>query len=49
MNGLTSAQSREVAEALPNVTCNYTTRDETGEGWREHERYNWMRSFFQDS
>ena len=46
MNGLTSEQNREVVEALPNCLCNYTTRDETQEGWREHERYFWMRSFF---
>ena len=47
MNGLTSEQNRAVVEALPNCTCNYTTRDETGEGWREGERYQWIRELFQ--
>ena len=49
MNALTSAQNRAVVEALPNCTCNYTAWGETNEGWRTHERYYWMRSFFGES
>ena len=48
MNGLTAAQNQAVVEALPDCVCNCTTRDETGDGWREGERYQWLRSFFYD-
>jgi len=47
MNGLTSEQNKAVVEALPNCLCNYTTNNETGEGWREGERYQWIRELFQ--
>ena len=46
MNGLTTEQNLAVVNALPDCVCNYTTRDETSEGWREGETYQWMRSFF---
>ncbi len=46
MNPASRADEEALAAALPECQCNYTTRDETGEGWREHERYTWMRSFF---
>ena len=46
MNPASRADEEALATALPECQCNYTTRDETGEGWREHERYTWMRSFF---
>lgn len=36
-----------LAEQLPNCICNRTVWDETADGWREHERYFWMRSFFE--
>ena len=49
MNGLPTAQCKAVVAALPNCTCNYTINDETGGGWRTHERYTWMLSFFKDS
>ena len=46
MNPASTEDEQALAAALPDCACNYTTRDETGEGWREHERYTWMRSFF---
>ena len=42
-------QAKALKEALPDCVCTYTTRDETGEGWREDPRYHWMRAYFQDS
>ena len=48
MNGLTSEQNKAVVEALPNCVCNYTTTNETAEGWREGESYQWLRAFFYD-
>ncbi|MBR0357377.1 MAG: PIG-L family deacetylase [Clostridia bacterium] len=48
MNNLTTEQNKAVVNALPNCVCNYTTRNETLEGWREGETYQWMRSFFND-
>ena len=47
MNPCDRAEQKKLAEALKDCECNYTTSDETGEGWREHERYQWMRSFFE--
>lgn len=46
MNPFSRDQAAAVKEALPDCVCNYTTRDETGEGWRESERYKWMRAYF---
>ena len=46
MNPASTEDKQALAAALPDCECNYTTRDETGDGWREHERYTWMRSFF---
>jgi len=40
------ATAKALAETLPNCECNYTTFDETGDGWREHPRYTWMRAYF---
>lgn len=36
-------------EQLPNCICDRTVWQETEHGWREHERYFWMRSFFENS
>ena len=47
MNGLTPEQNRAVVEALPDCVCNYTTNNSTGDGWREGERYLWIRELFQ--
>lgn len=49
MNPFSREQAKALKEALPDCVCNYTTRDETGEGWREDPRYHWMRAYFQDS
>lgn len=46
MNPFSRDQATAVKAALPDCQCNYTTRDETGEGWRDNERYHWMRSYF---
>ncbi len=46
LNNLPRSECLKVVEALPNCECNYTTRYSTQGGWREHERYFWMRSFF---
>ncbi|MBR4905812.1 MAG: leucine-rich repeat domain-containing protein [Clostridia bacterium] len=46
MNPFSREQAAAVKAALPDCVCNYSTRDETGEGWREDSRYRWMRSYF---
>lgn len=46
MNPFSREQAIELKDSLPNCLCNYTTRDETAEGWREDPRYTWMRSYF---
>ncbi|MDO4544068.1 MAG: hypothetical protein Q4C01_05885 [Clostridia bacterium] len=48
MNEFSRAEGKALADALPSCECNYTTTDETGDGWREHPRYFWMREFFKD-
>ena len=47
MNPFSREQAAAVKAALSDCVCNYTTRDETGEGWREDPRYRWMRSYFE--
>ena len=46
MNPFSREQAAAVKAALPDCVCNYTTRNETEEGWREDPRYRWMRSYF---
>ena len=46
MNPFDREQAKAVQEALPDCLCNYTSRDETGDGWREDPRYQWMRAYF---
>lgn len=46
MNPIPREDAKALAAALPNCECNYTVSDETEGGWREHERYFWMRGFF---
>ncbi len=46
MNPFSREQAAAVKEALPDCLCNYTTKDETAEGWREDPRYQWMRAYF---
>ena len=47
MNPFSREQAAAVKAALPDCVCNYTTRNETAEGWREDPRYRWMRSYFE--
>ncbi len=47
-NDFTREDHEALQAALPNCVCDRTVWDETAHGWREHERYFWMRSFFQD-
>ncbi|MBQ6235621.1 MAG: leucine-rich repeat domain-containing protein [Clostridia bacterium] len=47
MNPFSREQAKAVKEALPDCECNYTTRNETAEGWRDGPRYRWMRSYFE--
>ena len=46
MNPFSRDQAAALKEALKDCVCNYTTRDETGDGWRDDPRYRWMRSYF---
>lgn len=46
---LTGAEARALREKLPNAEVNSTTGDDTGDGWREHERYFWMKEYFADN
>lgn len=48
-NRFTVEDHEALQERLINCVCNRTVWDETADGWREHERYFWMRSFFKDS
>ncbi len=48
MNPFNREQAKQLKESLPDCQCNYTTQNETAEGWREDPRYQWMRSFFAD-
>ncbi len=36
-----------LAEAIPSCRCNRTVWDATADGWRETDRYFWMRVFFE--
>ena len=45
-NRIKRKQWPEIAEALPNCECIFDLWWSTGAGWREHERYFWMHSFF---
>ncbi len=48
-NNYTKADHSMLKEALPNTLLNYTVRDGTGDGWRTHDNYFWMRAFFKDA
>jgi Leucine-rich repeat (LRR) protein len=48
-NRFTAEDHEALQKQLPNCICDRTVWDETAHGWREHERYFWMRSFFKDS
>lgn len=48
-NKFTIEDHNALQEHLPNCICDRTVWQETEHGWREHERYFWMRAFFKDS
>ena len=48
-NKFTVEDHNALQEHLPNCVCDRTVWQETEHGWREHERYFWMRAFFKDS
>lgn len=45
---LTQEELDKLQEALPNCVINATTEDYTGDGWREHPRYEILRKGFQE-
>lgn len=47
-NKFSGQEGEALAQALPNCHVNYTQRGGTGDGWRDHERYEWMRSLFSE-
>ena len=47
-NKFTKKDHEALQQQLPNCICDRTVWQETEHGWREHERYFWMRSFFED-
>ena len=44
--GLTAEDEASLTEALPGCQCEFETWGSTGAGWRNSERYTWMREFF---
>ncbi|MDO4564794.1 MAG: hypothetical protein Q4C04_04195 [Clostridia bacterium] len=48
-NEYSSSDAAALAAVLTGCHCNRTVWDETSDGWRETEEYNWMRAFFENS
>lgn len=48
-NKYTKKDHDALQAVLVNCKCNRTVWQETDDGWRTHERYYWMRSFFENS
>lgn len=44
-NNFKRAAGKALQEQLPECVVDYTAKDDTADGWREHERYDWMRSY----
>ena len=44
-NKFDKATGKALQEKLPDCIVDYTARDDTADGWREHERYEWMRAY----
>lgn len=44
-NKFSRAEGKSIQEQLPDCIVDYTARDDTADGWREHERYEWMRAY----
>lgn len=47
-NTILKADRQLLIDEIPNCEFNFTIYSSTDGGWREHDRYAWMRSFFQD-
>ena len=45
-NAFTRNEGKALQQALPDAKVNYSARDDTADGWREHPRYKWMREYF---
>lgn len=44
-NKFSRAEGKAMQEQLPDCIVDYTAKDDTADGWREHERYEWMRAY----
>lgn len=44
-NKFSRAEGKAMQEQLPDCIVDYTAKDDTADGWREHERYDWMRAY----
>lgn len=44
-NKFSRAEGKEMQEKMPDCIVDYTARDDTADGWRDHERYEWMRAY----
>jgi Leucine-rich repeat (LRR) protein len=47
-NSMTTDQKQAIVDALPDCVCNFTNLSPTEGGWREGERYTWLRSILYD-
>lgn len=48
-NEFSRSDGKALQEKLPNAQVNYAAKDDTADGWREHERYFWMKEYFADN
>ena len=44
-NKFSRADGKALQEQMPGCIVDYTAKDDTADGWREHERYEWMRAY----
>lgn len=44
-NNFSRADGKALQDEMPNCIVDYTARDDTADGWREHPRYEWMRAY----
>lgn len=45
-NAFSRSDGKALQEALPQCTVDYTAKDDTADGWREHARYYWIKEYF---
>jgi len=45
-NGIPGGERNRIAAALPDCRCSFAGNGSTGDGWRDSERYRWMRAYF---